>query len=109
MAALEELSVMTSNITKLFRELRKDGIKAVQRAACCRSCTPSEVQVFTTQQSDWRAPAGWSKEPSYYSTIYYDEVLAPRILLAAAKAGVAIEWDGDTARAMTIREAEYSA
>lgn len=98
---------MTSNITKLFRELRKDSIKAVQRAACCRSCTPSEVQVFTTEQSDWRCLKWLSNERLNYSTIYYDEELAPRILLAAARAGIAIEWDGDTAHAMTIREAAY--
>ncbi len=95
---------MTTNITKLFRELRKDNIKAVQRAACCRSCTPSEVQVFTTEQSDWRAPAGWSREPSYESTVYFSHDIADRILLAAARAGVAIQWDGDTNSAMTVHE-----
>lgn len=94
-----------SNITKLFRELRKDNIKAVQKAACCRSCTPEDVQVFTTDQSDWRYPAGWGNEPSYESDVYFSHGLAPRILLAAAKAGVALKWDGDDNHAMTVAEA----
>lgn len=93
-----------SNISKVFRELRKQGIKAVQRAACCCSCVDESVRVFTTMQSDWREKEWLSNKILGYSTIYYEEALAPDVLLAAAKAGVAVEWDGDTSKAMIIRE-----
>lgn len=77
-----------TNITKLFNQLRKDGVHCKQKAACCPGCVEdSTLQVITTTQTD---------------LLTFDHDVADKILLAAAKVGVAILWNGNVENRMEV-------
>jgi len=78
----------TTNVTKLFRELRKMGYNAKQRAGDCRSCaqTDESLEVYTTTQSYGRTR----------TVVYFQTIEGTIILEAVRKLGLGFRWGAQT-------------
>lgn len=86
-----------TNTSKLFRELRKMGYVAKQRAADCRSCAQAiepTIEVYTTDQS-------YGKNNT---TVYFQVIEGAVILEAVQKLEIPHIWNGKDSRGFTIIE-----
>lgn len=83
-----------TNVTKLFRELRKQGYVVKQRAGDCRSCVDDEVEVYTTDQS-YNENKVW---------VYFHTIEGQVILESIQKLEIPHIWNGKDSTAFTIIE-----
>ena len=86
-----------TNVSKLFRELRKQGYTAKQRLADCRSCALSitpEIEVYTIDQS--------YKENS--TMVYFQVIEGSVILDFIRELNIPHIWDGNDSTAFEIME-----
>lgn len=86
-----------SNITELFKELRKQNYTARQRAGDCRSCVLAEdpaIEVYTTDQS-------YHED---YTMVYFQVIEGNIIQKALAKLDIPFVWDGSDATAFKVME-----
>lgn len=86
-------------VTKLFRELRKQGYTAKQRAGDCRSCAMAahpEVEIYTIDQS-------YGKKTVW---VYFQIIEGTVIKEACDKLGIWYKWDGKDSTAFEILKEE---